>query len=510
MGISLEQEVVLLREQKAQLLAANAHLQAQLQEVLALVGQLRQTIDKQQAHIDKLVKITFGRSSERVPGPTLFDDVSPPSDTPMSPITPEPEVLVPKRKGHGRKKNAARLPRQREVLDLSEAEKLCPCCSTIRVRIGETIREQLDYTPSSIFVREIAQQTYVCRSCEQAGHDPQFARPEFPPEVVARSGVGAGLLAQIIVSKYVDHLPLYRQESIFSRQGWMVSRTRLCDLLSECATRLMPLYQLMQTRLRQSLVIQADETPVTLLRPNRTAYAWVYLGDATQPYTLFDFTPGRGEEYPSQFLADFTGDLQCDGYSGYNAVHGQGTRPLGCWAHVRRKFVDAQKNNPAKASEALASIRTLYAVENELQKQKLTGEAAVVYRQSRAGPILQKFGEWLAKEVPLALPKSPYGEALTYATNQWPTLIRYPSDASFSIDNNAAERAIRPLAVGRKNWLFIGGDGGLKTASVLASLWASVKRHGLNPWAYFTDVLTQLATKPSDLTHLLPDIWTKR
>ena len=495
MEMSPEQEVVHLREQVVQL--------------LALVGELRGTIDRQQSHIAKLVKLTFGRRGERVEGPTLFDDdeASPP---PAAPTIPEPEESVTKRKGHGRKPNPANLPRKREEIDLSDAEKVCPCCAGIRIRIGETLRERLDYTPSSIFVREIAQQTYACRTCEQAARDPQFTAADFPPEPVPKSGVGAGLLAQVIVSKVVDPLPLYRQESIFVRLGWPVSRTRLCDLLADCAALLDPVYLAMVARLKGSFAIHADESPLTLLRPRRTAYAWLYLGDAANPYTLFDFTPGRGEEYPAAFLKGYSGFVHADGYTGYNPVHGSGARHLGCWAHVRRKFVEAQDNNPAKASEALAYIRTLYAVEKEIVEKGLTGDAVVTLRQARAGPILKRFGEWLEEENRTALPKSLFGQALGYARNQWPTLGRYLHDPRFTIDNNVAERAVRPLAIGRKNWLFIAGDGGLRTAAVLMSLCASAKRHALNPWTYLTDLLNRLSAKPADVTPLLPDTWAKR
>jgi transposase len=513
MAVSSEPELLTPGEQLAQQLAENARLHAQVQELLTLVAELRGTVEKQQDHIAKLVKMHFGCQSERIEGPTLFDDLpggGPDEPAPVTPVLPEPDVLVPKRKGHGRKPNPANLPRRREEIDLSEAEKVCPCCAGVRVRIGETIRERLDYTPSSIFVREIARPTYACRSCEQAARDPQFAAPTFPPEPVPKSGVGAGLLAQVIVSKCVDHLPLYRQESIFARHGWPVSRTRLCDLVAACATLLDPVYRAMITRLKASFAIHADESPVKLLQPRRTAYAWLYLGDAANPYTLFDFTPGRGEEYPAAFLSGYSGFVHADGYAGYNPVHGSGARHLGCWAHVRRKFVEARTNNAAKASEALAYIRTLYAVEQEILHEKLTGDAVVSRRQTRAGPILRKFGEWRDVEQRTVLPKSPFGQAVSYALNQWPTLGRYLNDARFTIDNNVAERAVRPLAVGRKNWLFVGGDGGLPSASVLMSLCASAKRHGLNPWAYLTDVLTQRAAKPADVTHLLPDAWAKQ
>ena len=287
-------------------------------------------------------------------------------------------------------------------------------------------------------------------------------------------------------------------------------RTRLCDLVGTCATLLDPVYQAMITRLKKSFAIHADESPVKLLQPRRTAYAWLYLGDAANPYTLFDFTTGRGEEHPTAFLSGYSGFVHADGYTGYNAIHGSGVRHLGCWAHVRRKFVEARTNNAAKASEALAYIRTLYAVEKEILDEQLVGDAMVSRRQTRAGPIVRKLGDWLEVEQRSALPKSPFGQAVSYAINQWSTLDRYLGDARFTIDNNVAERAVRPLAVGRKNWLFVGGDGGLPSASVLISLCASAKRHGVNPWSYLSDVLTQLSAKPADVTNLLPDVWAKR
>lgn len=177
---------------------------------------------------------------------------------------------------------------------------------------------------------------------------------------------------------------------------------------------------------------------------------------------------------------------------------------------MRRKFVEARTHHPDKASEALAYIRTLYAVEAKIVEEKLTGDSVVSRRQARAGPILTKFAAWLEAEHRTALPKGPYGEALTYARNQWPTLGRYFNDARFATDNNVVERALRPLAVGRKNWLFVGGDGGLSRAGVLMSICASAKRHGLNPWAYLTYILTRLAEQPSDRSQLLPDVWGRQ
>lgn len=499
--------------ENAALRAENVHLNAIIAELRETVTELRQQVASQQIHIQRLVKMTFGRGGERIEGPTLFDMV--PTAATDSGVTPPPviepppmitEVIV-KRKGHGRKSKPVNLPRRREEIDLTAAEKICGC-GTTKIRMGQTTSERLDYQPASLFVRELVRPTYVCRCCEQAGHPPQFAKALLPPEPLPKSGIGSGLFAHVIVSKCVDHLPLNRQESILARQGWMVRRSTLCDYLRKCGELLTPLYDVMRLRVLQSFAIHADETPLVLLRPKRTAYAWVYLGDDANPFTLFDLTAGRKTEHPVAFLAGYKGFIHADAYAGYNTVHGT-VRHLGCWMHARRKFVEAEASDP-RAVEALAYIRTLYAVEKEIKIERaklgdaFTDADVVRLRQTRAGPILMRFAEWLEEHHRTTPPKTLLGQALEYARNQWNTLTRYITDARFTIDNGAAERAIRPLAVGRNNWLHIGGDSGLKTASVLLSLCASALRNGLEPWQYFTSTLDALAQKPADLTALLP------
>ena len=492
------------------------HADAVIAELRGVVGDLRKQVEAQQAHIHRLVKMTFGRSSERIEGPTLFDGIDSPEAEVTTPVVPPPPALPPptKRKGHGRRRKPADLPRRREEIDLSDAEKVCTCCGTAKIRIGQVVSERLDYQPMALFVRELVRPTYACRACESQGHDPQIARASLPPEPIPRSGIGSGLLAHVIVSKMIDHLPLHRQEAILARHGWEVRRSTLCDHLRTCGELLTPLYDLMRRRLLRSFALHADDTPLVLLRPRRTAYAWVYLGDAANPYTLFDLTAGRRQEFPQRFLDGYTGFVHADAYDGYNAVHGN-VRNLGCWMHARRYFVEAEPTDP-RAVEALAFVRTLYAVEREIKvgREKLgerfTDAEVVRVRRTRAGPILAQFGDWLDTHSRSATPKSLFGQAVGYARNQWASLVRYLDDARFAIDNGAAERAIRPLAVGRGNWLHVGGDGGLKTASVLLSVCASATRHRLDPWAYLTDALTQLAAKPDDVTHLLPDTWARQ
>jgi transposase len=494
------------------------HADAVIAELRGVVAELRKQIDAQQAHIHRLVKITFGRGGERVEGPTLFDGLeagADPSPAIVVEATPVAEAPPPKRKGHGRRRKPKDLPRRPEVIDLSDAEKVCSCCGTAKVRIGQSTSERLDYQPMAIFVRELIRPVYACRSCESQGHEPQIAKAVLPPEPLPKSGIGAGLLAHVIISKCVDHLPLHRQESILARHGWEVRRSTLCDHLRKCGDLLTPLYDLMHRRLLQSFAIHADDTPLLLLRPRRTAFAWVYLGDTANPYTLFDLTAGRSQNFPQTFLAGYTGFVHADAYDGYNAVH-HNLRHLGCWMHARRYFVEAEPSDP-RAVEALAFIRTLYAVEKDLKGERarlgerFTNDDAVRWRKARAGPILARFSDWLEVQNRSATPKSLFGQAIGYARNQWSSLVRYLNDARFAIDNGAAERAIRPIAVGRANWLQIGGDGGLPTAAVLLSVCASVQRNHLNPWAYLTHVLSELATRTAaaDLTDLLPDAWVE-
>ncbi len=496
------------------------HAEAVIVELRGVVVELRKQVDAQQAHIHRLVKMTFGRSSERVEGPTLFDSLEPEADpTPAIVVeaTPVGDAPARKRKGHGRRGKSKDLPRRPEMIDLSDAEKVCGCCGTVKVRIGQTTNERLDYQPMAIFVRELIRPVYACRSCESQGHNPQIAKAVLPPEPLPKSNVGAGLLAHVIVSKFCDHLPLHRLESILARHGWDVRRSTLCDHLRKCGDLLMPLYDLMRRRVLQSFAIHADDTPLLLLRPRRTAYAWVYLGDAVHPYTLFDFTAGRSQNFPQTFLAGYKGFIHAEAYDGYNAVHNN-VRHLGCWMHARRCFVEAEPSDP-RAVEALAFIRTLYAVEKELKDERarlgerFTNDDAVNWRRTRAGPILAKFSDWLEEQHRSATPKSLFGQAVGYARNQWASLIRYLTDSRFVIDNGAAERAIRPLAIGRHNWLHVGGDCGLTTAAVLMSVCASATRHRLDPWAYLRDVLDHLAVRSvgADLSDLFPDspIWPR-
>jgi transposase len=492
-----------------------AALRAEAAHLRRVNQELRATIEKQQAHIDRLVRMTFGRRSERVTESVLAEDVPDPDPSPAAdiPSVPEPpaDPAIPRRRGHGRRPLPTDLPRESVEIDLTDAEKACPHCRGTRVRIGADVSERLDYRPAALFVRQVVRPTYACRACERAGDDPQVVRSPLPPEAIPRGTAAAGLLAHLIVSKYVDHLSLYRQESMLGRLGWEVTRSTLCDQILACAGVLAPLYRLMCERVLLSAALHTDDTPIALLAPRRTAHAWVYVGDAANPYTVFDLSVGRSRDAPAAFLKDYKGFVHADGYAGYNPVYAGGATHVGCWMHARRYFFEVRLTDPGRAHEALARIRALYAVEREAKERELTGAALAAYRQQHAGPVLAAFADWLADQCPQVLPKSLIGEAITYAANQWPTLGVYLTDGRLTLDNGPAEQAIRPLAIGRKNWLHLGGDGALRPTAVLLSVTASVKRHGLDPWAYLKHVSTELPARPSGpgLSDLLPDKWAR-
>ncbi|QEL15580.1 IS66 family transposase [Limnoglobus roseus] len=312
----------------------NAHLRATVAELHAVVADLRRTIEGQQAHIDRLVKMAFGRTSERVVGPTLFDAGPPPgveAGVSRLPRPSDPPSNPPRGRGHGRRPVATDLPVERVGIDLSEAAQACPCGGEMRVRVGlGGPARRYDDRPASVFVRGTVRVSFAGPGCERAGHDPRFARPPLPSEPIPRSSVAAGLLAHVAVSEFVGHLPLHRLEHILARHGLVAPRSTLCDWVRGCAAALEPVYRAMVARVKRSYAIHADETPVTLLRPRRTAYAWAYLGDAAVPFIVSDLTPGRSQEFPARFRAGFTGFVQADAYAGYDSVH-RGMRHVGGW-----------------------------------------------------------------------------------------------------------------------------------------------------------------------------------
>ena len=587
---------------------------AMIGQLLAVQRELSRTVGQLEHRLGELLRKLYGRSSERLdPNQRqLFAELlgqlqePPPAPPPPAPPAP-PEPARPKPAPHGRRRLPADLPRQRVEHDLSDAEKPCPCCGQARHRIGEEVTERLDFVPAKVFVIQHVQFKYACAHCEQEALPPQIALAPKPPEVIEKGLAAPGLLAQVIVCKYADHLPLHRLERILDRSGIEIARSTMCDWAAGCAQALRPLYDLMVSEVRRSAVVHTDDTPVDVLDKGRagttrTGRFWVYVGDRSHPQTVFDYTPDRKGAGPRDFLGDFGRDrrvyVQADAYAGYDRLYAAADDPPGgppgqppgapvaasdgdalavatttaaaaavappavvasdgiamndapavvasdgnappdpvaaaaaaierslaalaaratgvvevaCWAHVRRKFYEARHSDVAGSAQALAYIRLLYDVEDAAKEGGLDPAATAALRRERSLPRLAQLKAWLqGRQYPAgpALPKSPMGQAIAYALNQFDALCAYVADGRLNIDNNAAENALRRIAVGRKNWLFCGADAGGHTAAVLFSLIATCDRHRVNAYQYLRDVLTRLPACPiSQLHQLLPGQW---
>jgi transposase len=413
------------------------------------------------------------------------------------------------RRGHGRGALPKSLRRERRVYDLEEAKRQCPECQQALRRIGEGVSERLEYVPASLVVIEEACQKYACpKGCT-------VVTAEKPMAAIEKGLPGPGLLAHVAVSKYGDHLPLYRQEEIFHRQGVDLSRQTMCDWMRECADLVSPLYELMKQRVLDSKAVQTDDTPVPVLDPDlprtRTGRIWTYVGDDAHPYTVYDYTPNRSRDGPEEFLKEFRGYLQADAYSGYDELYKDPNRDVtevGCWAHARRYFFEAQSSDLMRSTVMLAYIRLLYDVEREAHDQKVGVGARRALRQAKSKPILEDIHAYLEGEQSQVLPKSPEGQAIAYTLSNWKALTRYCEDGDLEIDNNGAERSLRGVAVGRKNWTFLGSDNGGRTAAVLTSLIATCKRLAIDPFAYLRDLFERISSHPQNrLAELLADQW---
>jgi transposase len=338
-----------------------------------------------------------------------------------------------------------------------------------------------------------------------------------PAMPIAKGLPGPGLLAHLIVSKCVDHLPLHRLERVYQRQGLFLHRSTLCDWMAACAQLLRPLYDLMVSVVLQSRALHTDDTTVKMqelvTHLLSAARLWVYLGDAAHPYNVFDFTVNRKRDGPQQFLASYRGYLHADAFSGYDGLYLPDPRTaaariieVACNAHARRKFYEARGSDALRSHQALAYYRQLY--ELERQAKDFSDAQRLQMRQDLAVPILGQFHQWLEAQRPEVLPKSPMGQAIGYALNNWEALRRYTEAGFLAIDNNVAEREMKLIAIGRKNWLTVGSPRGGQTAAVLFSFTSTCQRLGVEPWAYLQDVLTRLPTMPvGQLGDLLPDRW---
>ncbi len=475
-------------------------------------------VEKLQHQMEQLLRWRYGQRSDRVSSNQLplFDSshgeneqADAETDDEETPVEDAPESK-PKKKGHGRKPLPDSLPRRRVEYELDGDARKCPRCGAECNCIGEEKSEQLEYVPATLHVIEHVRFKYACpdQNC-----DGSVLLAEKPSQPIEKGLPGPGLLAHVVVSKYADHLPLNRLEGILARHGVKISRKTMCGWAQNAADILGPLYDLMRERVLQSKVIHTDDTTVPVLdqakTKTHTGRVWVYAGDKNNRYTVFDYTRTRERDGPEKFLAGFKGYLQADAYAGYDKLYESGdVIEAACWAHARRKFVESESSDSIRSLTAVAWIKRLYEVEREATEAGLCAEEIRELRQEKSKQLLDDFGEWLRAQQAEVLPKSPIGLAIAYALNNWAALNRYIEDGDLAIDNNVAERALRGIAVGRKNWLFAGSDRGGKTAAVLTSFTQTCKDHGIDPYAYLRDVLDQIATYPmKKLSDLLPDNW---
>ena len=480
----------------------------QIRELAETLRQQNQFIARLQHQLEQLLRQRYGKKGEAVdPGQLLLfaSDVveaPAPGPTPATEATATPAAPIP----GGRRPLPAGLPRRRVVHDVAPEDRACPECGAERRKIGEEAREQLEYVPASLVVLEHVRPKYACRSC--AAH--VVIAPRLP-EPIEKGLPGTGLLAHVVTSKLADHLPLYRLEGIFRRNGVELARSTMCDWMAACAGLLEPIVRAMARRVLASRVIGTDDTPVTVQdhggKGSKTGRFWAYLGDRDNPFIVYDYTPDRSRDGPERFLKDYrAGYLQSDAYAGYAGLHARGLAEVGCWAHARRKFHEARASDPERSHAAIAWIGRLYGVEREAREGGWDDARLTAARCERSLPLLNSFWSWLNGEAAKVLPKSPIGEAIAYARSNRAELTRYLESPYLAIDNNAVENALRPVAVGRKNWLHLGSDRGGHTAAVLMSLVQSCKRLGNEPFAYLRDVLDRVSTHPaSRVEDLLPD-----
>lgn len=476
------------------------------------VAEHKQLVDELRHQLDLYRRFVFGPRRERLieaPGQGHLFELDATETLASLPEPPARDATAPPRPRQSRKPDYDKLPQVRIEHDVPEADKVCTHCGEAKACIGEDESRVLEFIPARFELHIHVLPKYACSHCRDG-----VAAPEVPPRPLSGCIAGAGLLAQVIVSKFSDHLPLYRLEDISARHGLFLPRSTLCDWVRDVANLLKPLHEFQRELVRKGPVIWTDDTRVTVLGGenggSHKGRFWVYIGSTAFPYDVYDFTENRQRDGPAQFLANYQGYLQADAFSGYDGIFtGSDGRiiEVACWAHARRKFFEARSSSPAETSLILEIIRRLYEVED--RARPLDDDARRALRQSEAVPILERLRQELDRLSSKLLPKSGLAQAVNYAVNQWAALCRYTQDGRLSIDNNAAERRLRDQAIGRKNWLFLGNDEAGSRAAMICTIIAGAKRHRLEPWAYLQDVILQLSVdaSPEMLARLLPDRW---
>ncbi|PWW06865.1 transposase [Pseudidiomarina tainanensis] len=460
------------------------------------------------------LKKRFAASSEGLPGQgDLFNEIEDILQPDEEEVAAEQHIAY-TRKLPRKARLDASLQRKEIVHDISDDEKTCECCGTDMHRMGEDVSEKLDFIPAKVQVIRHVRPKYSCRTCEQHGTETKIKQAPVPASMLPKSITTPSLLAQIITAKFQYGLPLYRQEAMFKQFGADISRQTMSRWLVAVSQKLEPLYQRMHDLLLQQPVLWADETTLKVIQSEKSkSYMWVYGcgGDKPPPdgtsqnIVLYDYQDGRGGVHPKDFLKGYRGPLQVDGYQGYEQTE---AKLAGCWAHARRKFVDAKtvqgKKKTGKADRALSYIQKLYRVEKRMAGKPV--DELWRARQTESSTIMSEFKAWLDAQTMQVPPTSIIGKAVQYTLNQWSKLQVYLTDGRINIDNNRAERAIKPFVIGRKAWLFANTHGGADASAVLYSLVETAKANGLQPIDYLMRLFEQwpLLSDNSDIDHLLP------
>jgi transposase len=476
-----------------------------LQEELSIITSRATVLEEE---LTLLRTKIFGRRSERFTDEeqkqsSLFDEAecaaeaSPTAEQPEASI----EVAAHRRRKPGRKPLPASLPREEVVHDIPEEEKKCSCCGSPLVRIGQETSEKLDIEPARMKVIRHIRPKYACKECEGAQSEHPVKIAPVPAQIIEKGIATPGLLAFILVSKFCDAIPFYRQEKQFARIGVELSRVDFCHWAAEVALKCDPLIEIFLEQIRAGPVVQMDETRVQVMnelgRADTTqSFMWVMRGGPPEaPLILYRYHPSRSAEIPLQYLSDYKGFLQTDGYDGYAEVGSlPGIIHVGCFAHVRRKFDEAAKasKNVGSTHEALGRIGKIYRIERDLRAQQLSPQAFVAERKAQVLPILQDFKQWLDAKALQVPPSVLLGKAINYALSEWPKLLRYLDSPHLTPDTNACERSIRPFCVGRKNWLFSGSPRGAHASATLYSLIETARANGVEPYRYLRYLFTKL------------------
>jgi transposase len=503
-----------------------ALLKEMLLELQQVIADLQDRLNRETNFLLEQIQLLraqlYGRKSEKIipkdgPRPLYLFDM------------PEPEGIeeenteIIRISGHSRKKPGRKplpedLPRVEVIHDLDEKDKVCACGCQLK-RIGEETSEQLDIVPARIQVIRHVRPKYACPACEGVEDDgPAVKVAPVPAQVIPKSIASPGLLAHILVAKFVDHQPFYRQEKQFARKGIEVCRSSMCRWAMQAAEACRPIFNLLVDMVLAGSYVQADETSVQVLNepgrsPTSKSYMWIFRrGDPDHPVLIYQYHPTRAGDVANVFLRDFSGTVQTDGYAGYDFLDlREGIRHIGCWAHVRRKFNDVnkalgKKRKAGAADVALRYIGRLYRLEREARESGYSPDEIYRMRQEKAKPILVDFEKWLRKKKQQTPPKGLLGKAVAYTLNQWHRLIGYLEDGHFCIDNNLAENSIRPFALGRKNWLFSGTPEGAEASALLYSLIETAKANNLEPYGYLRYIFDKLplANTLEEVEALLP------